>query len=110
MAAEGAGVHVVHGGEFAHVHEENGGLHDARKVDAGGCENRTQILNHSLRLFRDAAVHQLTRSGIEPHLSGGKEKSVGACGLTVGTDRSWSVGCRHEIDTHQKSPSMVPSG
>ena len=48
--------------------------------------------------------------GIEPDLAGGEEQSAGAGGLAVGSDRAGGVRGGDEVDRHQNSPSMVPSG
>src|SRR6266508_2112298 len=108
MRAEVPGVHLVHLREVSHVREIDVRLHDVGERRSGRAEHRLEIGKNLLRLLRRRAADELPALRIERHLARGKDEGVRGNRLAVGANR-----CRGAVsgnDTHQKSPSIVPSG
>ena len=80
------GVDGVHGGEVAHVLEEDSGFDDVDEVHACLLEDGFEAFAGAGGLLGDAAGDHLAGDGIECDLAGGVEGVADADGLGVGAD------------------------
>src|SRR5467141_1080331 len=101
-------VHLIHLCEIGHVGQIHGRLHDIRERRSSRRQHRLEIREYLLRLLRRRAADELAALGIERDLSRGEDEALGRDRLTVGAN-GLGGGVRGN-DTHQKSPSIVPSG
>ena len=81
-----AAVHLVHGGEVAHVLQEHRGLHHAGHGGAGRLEDRRQVSQNQVRLLGDVAVPKLHGLGIQGDLTGTEDETAHHHGLGIGPD------------------------
>src|SRR6266550_1185213 len=108
MRAEVLRVHLIHLREIGHVRQIHRRLHDLAERRSRRGQDGFQIGEHLLRLLRRRPAYKVAAFGIERDLSRGEHEAVGRDRLTVGANGfGGGVGGN---DTHQNSPSIVPSG
>src|SRR2546427_533113 len=101
-------VHLIHLREIGYVGQVHRRLHDMRERRSSGGRHRLEIREHLFRLLRRRPPDELPAFGIERDLSRGEHEEVGRNRLTVRAD-GLGGGVAGD-DTHQNSPSIVPSG
>jgi hypothetical protein len=89
-------VHLVHGGEVRHVHEEDGGLDHVGQGQAGAAQHRGEVEQRALRLLGHPVPRQPAVGREQAELAGGDDEPVAAVqphdlGLAVGADRGRGV-------------------
>ena len=79
-------INCIHSGEVGHIFKEDRRFDDAGEVQSCGGENGLQVLENAMGLGLDAACNQLSSSGVDGDLAGGKNEIANANCLGVGPD------------------------
>ena len=79
-------IDFVHGDEVIHTLQKDRCFYHLRQRAAGGCQNRSDVLQHAFGLRRNVAMDELLRVGIQANLAGKENKSVGFNRLRVWSD------------------------